>query len=99
MLVLVALEFFEAFSRREMDSSKVGLTRNSDFSFRVALNASLQALTFSSLMLVKIHLASEVDTDLQNSNFRVLNFERKSKYELDESVEDSELEEFELSKP
>jgi hypothetical protein len=50
-------------------------------------------------MPVTIHLASEVDPDLQNSNFRVLIFERKPESELDESVEDSELEEFELSEP
>jgi hypothetical protein len=36
------------------------------------------------LMPVTIHLASEVDPDLQISNFWVLNFERKSKSELDE---------------
>jgi hypothetical protein len=36
---------------------------------------------------------------LQNSNLRVLIFERKPESELDESVEDSELEEFELSEP
>jgi hypothetical protein len=56
-----------------MDSFKVGFTINSDFRFRVGLNASQQALTFSSLMPVTIHLASEVDPDFENSNFQVLN--------------------------
>lgn len=46
-------------------------------------------------MPVTIHFASEVDPDLENSNLRVLSFERNLEFELHESVEDSELEEFE----